>query len=580
MGQFCNSCMQLLKDLVDFVKRISASAVQKIRDCVAAICQCTCLKRSKAQTSKLYEPVLQQHEKRAAQEFLEHIETAVDRPVFAKESLEALNTLAFSENPSLQQSAALYYLHISQQLNTPLPAEHLEPYRALLQSSDLEVQQIASLSLANLLVEENINKELVVRLDLHEPLLELLGSGDSTVQCNSCACLAALATSESNREAIVAERGVVPMLILAKSYDPRVQQNAVGAILNLTHSERIQLVLCEEGALPVLTLLLQSADSEVQYYSCAALSNIAANPQHHRALLQIGDGLLLRTLLSLTSSSVEKVSYQACVCLRNLAENADIQVDIVSLSGLPQLCTLLRSPSEALVEVSAALLSTLSQNPANGDAIACEGLLKTMGILLLTRRAKSPAVDHIANTIKNVIVTKNLQAIIDSQCTEGLLLALVSTELHEESLLHVAGCVAELTKHELILSHMLSKVDSRVVGRLVELANQVENTELSFHAAFVINQLGAHERIVQLLKSHTKSALEYLLQSLRHQEIRFQQLGLSTVCILNKDPDFSLAFNQSPLMKQLHLVNQQTEETRVLLKAAINQPARSGQREL
>lgn len=31
-----------------------------------------------------------------------------------KDPLEALRILAFSENPGLQQSAALYYLHMSQ----------------------------------------------------------------------------------------------------------------------------------------------------------------------------------------------------------------------------------------------------------------------------------------------------------------------------------------------------------------------------------------------------------------------------------------------------------------------------------
>lgn len=36
-----------------------------------------------------------------------------------KDPLEALRTLAFSENPGLQQSAALYYLHMSQHSKLP-----------------------------------------------------------------------------------------------------------------------------------------------------------------------------------------------------------------------------------------------------------------------------------------------------------------------------------------------------------------------------------------------------------------------------------------------------------------------------
>lgn len=40
-------------------------------------------------------------------------------------------------------------------VNVPLPAEHLEPFYALLRSADLEVQQMSSLSLVNFLLEGN-----------------------------------------------------------------------------------------------------------------------------------------------------------------------------------------------------------------------------------------------------------------------------------------------------------------------------------------------------------------------------------------------------------------------------------------
>lgn len=40
-------------------------------------------------------------------------------------------------------------------VNTQLPAEFLEPYQPLLQSADLEVQQMSSLSLVNFLLEGN-----------------------------------------------------------------------------------------------------------------------------------------------------------------------------------------------------------------------------------------------------------------------------------------------------------------------------------------------------------------------------------------------------------------------------------------
>ncbi|XP_052640428.1 uncharacterized protein LOC128140533 isoform X1 [Harpia harpyja] len=569
MGQLCGRCIQLLRDFMAFVQRMSSNLVQGIKECLTLISKCSCLKQNSSKARQLYKPILQPHERVTAQEFLQHIETGFEMSPLGKDPLEALRTLAFSENPGLQQSAALYYLHMSQHINVPLPVEHLEPFYALLRSADLEVQQMSSLSLVNFLLEGNIDKELVVQMGLLEPILDLLESEDPTVQCNSCACTMILAVSESNREAIGAARGVTPLLSLANSYDPRVQQNAVGAILNLTQSEKIQHVLCKEGALPVLTLLLESPDSEVQYYSCATLSNVAANVQHHEAMLRPGNRFLLRTLISLLSSSVDKVSSQACVCLRNLATSADIQAEMVAEDVLPKLCSLLASGSEDVRHASIALLWILSQHPHNQDTLACVKLLQSLGMLLSAHKTDPVMVGHTACIIKNLSLSKNRQRIIESPCVEGLLQTLLSTDTQEDSLHYVTSCLAELAKQEGATLCMVQRMDEPLTKCLVRLASQVEHTEPSFQAASIIQHLIGHEKMMLLLKSHTREIQAYLKNFLTHQEIRFQQLGISTFCRLREDPEFSLAFRKSQMAKLLEQVRQQTEETQELLRAAI-----------
>ncbi|XP_025067630.1 vacuolar protein 8-like isoform X3 [Alligator sinensis] len=449
--------------------------------------------------------------------------------LLGKNSLEALRTLAFSENPGLQQSAALYYLHLSQHLISQLTEEHLEPYYALLQSSDVEVQQMSSLSLVNFLLEGNINRDLVVQMGLLEPILELLELGDSTVQCNSCAC-----------------------------------------IMTLAASEWIQQVLCREGALPVLTLLLESPDSEVQYYSCTALSNLAVNSHHHEAMLRTGEGFLLRTLISLLSSSVEKVSSQACVCLRNLAVSVHIQADIIAMDVLPQLLSLLASSSTDVQQASIALLWKLSQHPGNQDTLTCAEMLNTLGKLLLTHKADPVLVGHAACIIKNLILPQNMQRIMESSCSEGLLYTILSPDVQEEPLHYVIACLAELAKHEGSAFHMLQWMDESLIKCLVKLAGQLQHTEPSFQAASIIQHVICHEKVRSLLKCHIKEIQCYLMNFLTHQEIRFQQLGISTVCKLQEDPEFSLAIRQSQLMEHLERVHQQTEETQKLLRVVIN----------
>ncbi|XP_053315268.1 uncharacterized protein LOC128483199 [Spea bombifrons] len=571
MGRLCERCAQILQDFVSFVKSLSSRIVERIKECMILLSECCCLKTRSRKVRQLYEPVLQNHEKVAAQEFLNHMEAGLQTSPLGKETLDALKILAFSENADLQHSAALYYLHMSQHMNTQLPAEYLEPYQALLQSSDLEVQQMSSLSLVNFLLEGNLNKELVVQVGLLEPVLELLESGDSAVQCNSCACIMTLAISESNREAIGIAGGILPLLTLAKSYDPRVQQNAVGAILNLTRSERIKSILCREGALPVLTMLLQSADAEIQYYSCASLGNIAANPEHHKAMLAIGDGFLLRMLVSLMSSSVQKVSSQACLCLNNLASSGEVRTHLLSIDIMPLLLSLLNSNNKDVRQASITLLCTMSHSPGNMDAALREEMLQYLAVLMQTERSNPVVLIHASCTIQNLSQAENMEVIIQSQCFEELLLALLNPSNEEEALQYVASCLAELAKHDIIRENLVNRKDKALIRCLVKLAGRLEHKELSFQVASVIKQLSHAGKIAAELKNHMKEVQAYLMCFLNHQELRFQHLSITTLCMLSEDPEFSLAISQSPLKEQLEQIRQQTEETQALLRVAISQ---------
>ncbi|XP_075059266.1 uncharacterized protein LOC142144389 isoform X2 [Mixophyes fleayi] len=571
MGRLCERCAQLVQDFVNFVKRLSSRILDNIKECAAVIREGCCFNTNASKVRQLYEPVLENHEKQAAQEFLNHMETGLNESPVGKETLDALMILAFSDNGNLQHSAALYYLHMSQHMTTQLPPEFLEPFQPLLQSSDLEVQQMASLSLVNFLLEGNLNKELVVQVGLLEPILEMLESGDSAVQCNSCACIMTLAVTDSNRQAIGIAGGILPLLTLSKSYDPRVQQNAVGAILNLTRSERIKSILCREGALPVLTLLLQSADSEIQYYSCASLGNIAASPEHHKAMLAIGDKFLLRMLFSLMSSSVQKVASQACLCLNNLASNGDVRVHLFSMDIIPLVLSLLNSSSKDVRQASITLLCTMSHPPGNMDALLCEEMLQQLAVLMQTERRNPVVLIHAACTIQNLSQAENVEVIVRSQCFEEFLLALLDPKNEEESLQYVASCLAELAKYDFTREQMIKRKDKAVIRCLVRMAGHLEHKELSLEAATVIKHLSHSGKIAADLMPLMKEVQAYLMSFLTHPELRFQQMSIATLCYLSEDPEFSMIISQSRLKEQLEQVHQQAEETQALLRLAISQ---------
>ncbi|KAG8582845.1 hypothetical protein GDO81_008202 [Engystomops pustulosus] len=532
MGRLCERCAQLLQDFGNFVRSTASRVAERIKELAAELRECCCLTSRKTKVKQLYEPVLPQHEREAAEEFLKHLEIGPKEWPPSKETLDALMTVAFSESTELQHSAALYYLHISQNMTTQLPPKLLEPYLPLLQSSDLEVQQMSSLSLVNFLLQGNVNKEQVVHVGLLEPILEMLESGDSAIQCNSCACIMTLAISEYNCETIGLTGGFMPLLTLAKSYDPRVQQNAVGAILNLTRSERIKSIMCHEGALPVLTLLLQSADAEIQYYSCASLGNIAANSEYHKAMLAIGDKFLLRMLVSLMSSTVQKVSSQACLCLNNLASNAEVRGHLLNIDFMPLFPALLNSSNKDVRQASVTLLCTLSHPPRNLDAFVCKDMLQHLAILMQMERANHVVIIHTSCIMENICRAGAVEVLVRSQCFEELLLSLLDPMNDEESIGFVVECLAELTKHEFTLKYLYERKGESPIKCLVRMAMNLENKDLSFKSATVIRNL-SHSGASNL-KYFKEEVQDYLTCYLSHPELRFQQMAISTLCSLSE----------------------------------------------
>ncbi|KAM8737893.1 uncharacterized protein AB9X84_022793 isoform 3-T3 [Acanthopagrus schlegelii] len=537
---FCEDCARLLKEFSAYLRKVCREFGQKVRDVFRELCRCTCF-RITPERSLLTEDSTSLHLPCDAEALLN------------QESLQVLNRLSVSENTDLQMTAAMYYLHLSHNLESSLPDAFIEPVVALLLSADLHVQKTISLSLVNLLVKNNVCKELVIEMGVLVPVLELFQSGDAAAQCHSCACVVLLASSESNREAVLVD-GIIPLLALAKSYDPQVQQNATWALLHLTQS----------GAIPVLVLLLQSSDSEVQFYSCAALCSIAAVQEHHQKLLSIGGHFLLKSLLTLMSSSVQKNSSQACKCLQTLSKNALIQEQLMELDCVWPLKALLKtsSPESALT-----LLSALSAHPPNNDILVSEGLLDEIGQLLHHHRASSVVITHSCKIIADLCGScAGQQAVMESLCLSGLLRALLSPALSDDTLLRVTSHLDHLMTWDQLRSKLSVTITSEQVSRLVKLSGRTQTPQLSYNSAAIISKLEMNDDKLHLLRPHYSTMLDYLLVYLRQKDVKFQHLGIVTVFNLKKDGDFSSLFADSELEAQLRMVHAQTEETRRLLQ--------------
>lgn len=93
-----------------------------------------------------------QHEKTEHDVYIDRSDTNF----FEGEPLQALSTLAYSDNVDLQRSAALAFAEITEKDVRQVGRDTLDPILFLLQSHDVEVQRAASAALGNLAVNSKL----------------------------------------------------------------------------------------------------------------------------------------------------------------------------------------------------------------------------------------------------------------------------------------------------------------------------------------------------------------------------------------------------------------------------------------
>ncbi|CDS05454.1 Putative Vacuolar protein 8 [Lichtheimia ramosa] len=384
--------------------------------CTSCCCQDCFGKRHR---SGIYEPLLQANEREAIAELLRFLENRSRTNFFRGEPLQALTTLAYSDNVDLQRSAALAFAEITEKDVSQVGKETLNPILFLLQSHDVEVQRPASAALANLAVNTE-NKLLIVKLGGLEQLIRQMASPNVEVQCNAVGCITNLATHDDNKARIAKSDALRLLVDLARSKDQRVQRNATGALLNMTHTQDNRQQLVNAGAIPVLISLLSSQDADVQYYCTTALSNIAADGMNRKKLAQT-DSRLVQYLIALMETKSLKVQCQAALALRNLASDEKYQLEIVRCKGLAPLLRLLKSSFLPLILSSVACIRNISIHPANESPIIEEGFVNPL-IELLSYDDNEEIQCHAISTLRNLAASseRNRKTSVEAGAVERI----------------------------------------------------------------------------------------------------------------------------------------------------------------
>ncbi|KAI9360301.1 vacuolar protein 8 [Pilaira anomala] len=475
----------------------------------------------------LYEPLLQDNEREAIAELLQYLENRSDTNFFEGDPLQALSTLAYSDNVDLQRSAALAFAEITEKDVRQVRRDTLDPILFLLQSHDVEVQRAASAALGNLAVNTE-NKLLIVKLGGLDQLIRQMGSPNVEVQCNAVGCITNLATHDENKTKIAKSEALRLLVDLAKSKDQRVQRNATGALLNMTHTQENRQQLVNAGAIPVLISLLSSADADVQYYCTTALSNIAVDGGNRKKLAQT-DSRLVQYLIALMDTKSLKVQCQAALALRNLASDEKYQLEIVRCKGLPPLLRLLKSAFLPLILSSVACIRNISIHPANESPIIDGGFVNPL-IELLAYDDNEEIQCHAISTLRNLAASseRNKRAIVEAGAVERIktLINKVPPSVQTE----MTAAIAVLALSDELKQRLLSM---GVLEVLVELTSS-SNMEVEGNSAAAIGNLSSKVKdytpFVKAWNTPSGGLEKFLIQFLsEQQDIAFQHIGVWTI---------------------------------------------------
>ncbi|KAJ8661318.1 hypothetical protein O0I10_003068 [Lichtheimia ornata] len=492
--------------------------------CTSSCCQDCFGKRHR---NGIYEPLLQDNERDAIAELLRFLENRSRTNFFRGEPLQALTTLAYSDNVDLQRSAALAFAEITEKDVSQVGKETLNPILFLLQSHDVEVQRPASAALANLAVNTE-NKLLIVKLGGLEQLIRQMGSPSVEVQCNAVGCITNLATHDDNKVRIAKSDALRLLVDLARSKDQRVQRNATGALLNMTHTQDNRQQLVNAGAIPVLISLLSSQDADVQYYCTTALSNIAADGMNRKKLAQT-DSRLVQYLIALMETKSLKVQCQAALALRNLASDEKYQLEIVRCKGLTPLLRLLKSSFLPLILSSVACIRNISIHPANESPIIEEGFVNPL-IELLSYDDNEEIQCHAISTLRNLAASseRNRKAIVEAGAVERIrtLIHRVPASVQTE----MTAAIAVLALSDELKPQLLSM---SILQVLVPLTASTK-MEVQRNSAAAIGNLSSKAKdyspFVDVWTSPADGLRHFLIRFLdENQSVALQHIGVWTI---------------------------------------------------
>lgn len=500
----------------------------------ATSCCRSCLGLKKTPRSGVYEPLLQENEREAVSDLLQYLERRQEVNFFSGEPLQALSTLAFSDNVDLQRSAALAFAEITEKDVRAVDRNTLEPVLFLLQSHDVEVQRAASAALGNLAVNTD-NKLLIVKLGGLEPLIRQMNSPNVEVQCNAVGCITNLATHDENKTKIAKSGALTPLTRLAKSKDMRVQRNATGALLNMTHSDENRQQLVNAGAIPVLIGLLNSSDIDVQYYCTTALSNIAVDAVNRKKLSQI-DSKLVSHLIALMESESLKVQCQAALALRNLASDEKYQLEIVRSKGLLPLLRLLQSDFLPLILSSVACIRNISIHPKNESPIIEAGYLHHL-VNLLGFKENEEVQCHAISTLRNLAASseKNKNAIVDAGAVERVRDLVLKVPVTVQS--EMTAAIAVLALSDELKPKLLSL---GVCDVLIPLTAS-SSSEVQGNSAAALGNLSSkvqdYSIFMKVWEKPAGGLHGYLSRFLKSQDATFQHIAVWTVVQLLEGED-------------------------------------------
>jgi hypothetical protein len=442
----------------------------------------------------------------------------------------------------------------------------LEPLCSLARSDDveLEIQRYSILAIANLASSTENHKTFVEEGTL-AMLISLSTANDAEVRQYAAFAVTKVSQNGDVCSTVTEDGGLEPVLYLARTDEPQIQAQVLPALCALSFSDANKVPICRNGGLEVVVRAIRDGTADSAFLACCTIANLAEMVEN---LDLIADSAAIPNLVSVLTSPSDELKRESARALGNLSANIELGDVILREGAMPFLIPMLRSADPLTQRMAAMSICNLSSNLRNQAFMLEAGLFEPLlqeTALSLDPKSKS---DH-ETTRYNLLTMTNLAVNVSNHnlLMQQALETLTSFSKHRDIRCrqHAVFCIGNLCANADNLEQIMSSGSLRTLITYAFPSTDV-STNVQFQSVAALRGLATHPILrVQLVR---EGALEPLIMATKCTSIEVQREAAATLCNLAMSEENKVTMARSGVLACLVTLALSGDQQRELHAAA------------